>query len=67
MDRIRQLRWGKAHRGSLGFAPTARRGRRDDKGESSASPWHGWKWMDRAQYDGINLISFGLEEEKGVG
>ena len=32
-----QLRSGKAHSRSLGFAPTASRGRRDDKGEGGAS------------------------------
>jgi hypothetical protein len=30
-DTLGRLRSGRAHRRSLGFAPTARRGRRDDK------------------------------------
>jgi hypothetical protein len=29
--------------GQVGFAPAARRGRRDDKGEGGASPQYGWR------------------------
>ena len=30
---------------ALGYAPTARRGRRDDKVEGGGPPWHEWRWM----------------------
>jgi hypothetical protein len=29
------------------------------KGEGGASPWHRWRWMDRAQHNDSNLISLG--------
>jgi hypothetical protein len=40
-----RLRSGQA----LGYAPTARRGRRDDKVEGGGAPWHGWRWTDKSK------------------
>ena len=41
-----RLRSGQA----LGCAPTARRGRRDDKFKGGGAPWHGWRWMDKVEF-----------------
>ncbi len=40
-----------------GYAPTARRGRRDDKLKGGGPPWQWWRWRDRTSTTATNPVS----------